>query len=192
MKLLRIRSRRESDTEKDGRESMGSLSSKELVYFQACQSKCQETPPSFCLALLLSLPSSNCPLKLFNSQTFQIELRIGIFLSPVGKFEEKPHVDGPTVWLRSEALTQLSSVHILLPPLPPALFPSWYSHMSNGITTASGEVVVRGEEEGRGCLGVCVVLECKREKKKKRNGDVEKRPPGKRRERDSRRHADLH
>lgn len=36
--------------------------------------------------------------------------------------------------------------------------------MSNGITTASGEVVVRGEAEERGSLGVCVMLEYKWER----------------------------
>lgn len=43
--------------------------------------------------------------------------------------------------------------------------------MSNGITTASGEVVVRGEEEERGCLGVRMMLE---------DGDWRRgeRPPG--------------
>ncbi|TWW78994.1 hypothetical protein D4764_10G0000240 [Takifugu flavidus] len=45
--------------------------------------------------------------------------------------------------------------------------------MSNGITTASGEVVVRGEEEERGCLGVCMMLECERERKMG-TGDGEK------------------
>lgn len=36
--------------------------------------------------------------------------------------------------------------------------------MSNGITTASGEVVVRGEEGERTSLGVCVMLEDEWEK----------------------------
>lgn len=35
--------------------------------------------------------------------------------------------------------------------LPPFPFPSWYSHMSNGITTASGELVEGGEKRV-GCL----------------------------------------
>lgn len=64
-------------------------------------------------------------------------------LSPSPDKSLKKRLECPTVSLRPEASTQLSSVHILPPSLP--LFPSWYSHMSNGITTASGEVV----EEGR-------------------------------------------
>lgn len=42
--------------------------------------------------------------------------------------------------------------------------------MSNGITTASGEVVVRGEAEERGSLGVCVMLEYKW--KREEDGDL--------------------
>lgn len=62
--------------------------------------------------------------------------------------------------------------------------------MSNGITTASGEVLVRGEEEERGCLGVCVMLEYQREE----DGDWRwgERPPGEPGEREAHVHTDPH
>lgn len=80
--------------------------------------------------------------------------------------------------MRPEASTQLSSVHILPPSLAP--FPSWYSHMSNGITTASGEVV----EEGRKGVVEGDVGGQVRQRKRGINGKAEMAktgPPGRRR-----------